>query len=204
MEPSTGAQQPQSPTPPQTPPQPQAAPAHDPSVVYLQPGQRAVYIQPGMTPPVNAPAPAVPAEAPWFYANQYTPQMHKGPSSGLRIASGVVGIALGAWNTLTFFAIMSNVYGPKTPLFGWMNFFHLVGTIAILTLGIMIIVKHRQRSRPIPAMLLGFTFVTVIVDLILSNAYWMPGVMWSLYGGIPLMVLTLLVLILENSAARKQ
>lgn len=190
MDPSITGQQPSQ----------QPALPHDPSIVYLQPGQRAVYIQPGMTPPPQYPqAPAAPA-APWFYANQYTPQP-PAQSSGLRIAAGVIGIALGAWSLLAFFVIMANTFGPSTPLFGWLNFLYLVGAIAILTLGIMVIVKHRQRSKPIPAMLLGSAAVTMILALVLADAYWLPGLRYSLLGGIPLIVLAILALIIEASAA---
>lgn len=140
-----------------------------------------------------------------MYQQPYSAPPMRQPSSGLRISAGVLGIALGTWNMVMFFAIMASSYGPSTPLVGWINFLHLVGTLAVLTLGILIIVKHRRRSRPIPAMLLGSTAALILVDIAAADLNWLPGLATlTLCGGVPLVVLSLLVLSRETSTSPKK
>lgn len=180
---------------PQPPPPP---PPQTPQIVYLQPGQQAVYVQPGQEAPHVAPTTAQLAGQ-WAYPQAYISPEKQQPSSGLRVSAGILGIALGAWNLVMFFAMMVNSYGPSTPLVGWLNFLHLVGTLAVLTLGIMIIAKHRRRSKPIPAMLLGGTLGLIVVDIAAADANWLPGLATlTLAGGLPTAVLAALVLFKES------
>ena len=138
----------------------------------------------------------------WAYPQAYMAPEKQQPSSGLRISAGILGIALGAWNMVMFFGIMADSYGPSTPLVGWLNFLHLVGTLAVLTLGIMIIVKHRRRSKPIPAMLLGATLALIFVDIAAADANWLPGLATlTLAGGLPTAALAATVLLREGAAA---
>lgn len=141
----------------------------------------------------------------WAYPQAYIVPEKRQPSSGLRISAGILGIALGAWNLVMFFAIMADSYGPSTPLVGWLNFLHLVGTLAVLTLGILIIVKHRRRSKPIPAMLLGGTLALIFVDIAAADANWLPGLATlTLAGGLPTAVLAALVLFRESATLRRK
>lgn len=182
-------------------PQQQATPQQPPQTVYLQPGQQAVFVQPQQQ--VAAAAPLPPGQ--WVYQQGYAPTATRQPSSGLRITAGILGIALGVWNLVAFFALMASSYGPSTPLVGWVNFLHLVGTLAVLTLGIMIIVKHRRRSRPIPAMLLGAAAALILVDIAVAGVNWAPGIATlTLAGGVPTAVLAALVLSTEGAAARRK
>lgn len=174
-----------------------------PQVIYVQPGQQVVYVQPQPGQPVPAPPPAYYQQP--VYQQPYAALKPLQPSSGWRIAAGVLGIALGAWNMVMFFGLMADTYGPSTPLVGFLNFFHLVGALAALTLGIMIIVKHRRRSIPIPAMLLGSTAWLVIVDVVLADVGWKPGLaIWTLAGGLPTAALVVIVLAREVAAAKQK
>lgn len=181
---------------------PDGSEATAPQIVYVQPGQQVVYVQP--QPGQPAPAPPGYYQQP-VYQQPYPALIQTPPSSGLRIGAGLFGIALGFWNIIMFLGMMVDNYGPSTPLVGFLNFFHLVGALATLTLGIMIIVKHRQRSMPIPAMLLGATAWLVIVDIILAKASWMPGLSTlTLAGGLPAAALVIMVLVREAAAAKQK
>lgn len=186
------------------PPQPPAG-QPTPPIVYLHPGQQAVYLQPGQNAPgVTFQPAAMPSANQWLYPPYGEPTKPQ-KSSGLRIAAGILAIALGAWNLVMFFAIMAMSYGPSTPLGGWLNFLHLVGALAVLTLGIMIIVKHRRRSKPIPSMLLGFTAALMLVDIAAADVNWLPGLATlTLGGGLPTAALAVLVLATEAAAGRKK
>ena len=191
-----------SPGTPPPAPAPDGSGAPAPQVVYVQPGQQVVYVQ--SQPGQPAPPPPVYYQQP-VYQQPYAALKPLPPSSGLRIGAGILGIALGFWNIIMFFGMMVDSYGPSTPLVGFLNFFHLIGALATLTLGIMIIVKHRRRSMPIPAMLLGATAWLVIVDIILARASWMPGLSTlTLAGGLPTAALVIVVLVREAAAAKQK
>lgn len=192
------------------PPQPQTFP-QPPKIVYLQPGQQAVYLQPGQEPTFPPPPPAcdpqIHSSAPawrqgqWVYQQAYALPATKPPSSGLRIASGVVGIAAGAWNLFMFLVLMAvdDRAVRQTPMLGWANFLHLVLSLALLTLGIMIIVKHRGRSRPIPSMLAGSAAAMVVVDFAVAHLNFAPRIAtFTLAVALPTAALAALAIAMEE------
>lgn len=166
-----------------------------PQFVYLQPGQQAVYVQA----PPGRPAPPI------YYQQPYNTPVQRPPSSGLRISAGILGIILGFWNLLMLVVMLIRISIYMPPLIGFLIFFHLVGTLAVLTLGIMIIAKHRRRSFGIPTMLLGSTVWLIIIDAFMAWNSWLPGAaLFTLAGGLPTAVLGIIVLAREAAAAKQK
>ncbi|MCC9198494.1 hypothetical protein QNO08_17415 (plasmid) [Arthrobacter sp. zg-Y820] len=175
------------------PPEPNGAPA--PQFVYLQPGQQAVYVQA----PPGQPAPSI------YYQKPYNAPVQRPPSSGLRISAGIFGIILGFWNLLMLVAMLFTISSYTPPLIGFLIFFHLIGTLAALTLGIMIMAKHRRRSCEIPTMLLGSTVWLITIDAFMAWNSWFPGAaLFTLAGGLPTAVLGIIVLAREAAAAKQK
>ena len=76
-----------------------------------------------------------------------------------------------------FYIIVAvNSVARSSPWLGWVNFLHLVLSLAILTLGIMIMVNHRRRSRPIPSMLAGAAVALAIVDFAVADLNLAPAI----------------------------
>lgn len=176
-------------------------PSQIPQIVYVQPGQQAVYLQKGQHVPPSAPMPAPSQSAgQWTYLQTpVAPALQ--PSSGLRISAGILGIALGVWKLVMSLTFIASWYGEMTPYVGWVMFLRIVGAMAVLTLGIMIIINHRRRSRTIPAMLLGATLAFIVMNIAVAAAGWRLS-LEALADGLPAAVLAALVLLRERSVDR--
>ncbi|MCQ1999882.1 hypothetical protein [Arthrobacter zhaoxinii] len=86
---------------------------------------------------------------------------------------------------------------------GFLIFFHLIGALAVLTLGIMVIVQHRRRSKPIPGMLLGASAGLVFVDMILAFMGGIPGLaIVAITATLPSILLSICVLFRETEQAQ--
>jgi hypothetical protein len=112
----------------QTPPQNSPAPSY--------PGQTQAYVQPGVYPPQGQWA-AVPA---------------KPASSGYRVASGIIGIVLGAWLFL--------------PALVGMEFFVLIAALGNITAGIVLLANQRSRQKGSPVTALIFAGLVLLLGLL--------------------------------------
>jgi uncharacterized membrane protein HdeD (DUF308 family) len=79
------------------------------------------------------------------------------PPSGLRIATGTVGIVASLWGILAFVLNVGDPFGPSGPYAAWANFFLLGSGIGTMVTGIITLVNRRQRKPATPPALLLFT-----------------------------------------------
>lgn len=89
-------------------------------------------------------------------------------ASPLRVTSGVLALAIGAWSAL-FAAVRlftkGSLGGPSTPFVGWMNFLIILGAVGCLVTGIVIIVKQKKRGGATPYLVAGFDALLLIAAL---------------------------------------
>ncbi len=111
----------------------------------------------GFQPPViSAPAGS------WVY-QPFTP---KAPSSGMRVAAGIVAIVLFPWNLLLGVELMR-----VTPVVGLLL---LTSALGGLTTGIIFLAQHRSRKKEVAVALMSFIALgatTTILIAIISGAF---------------------------------
>jgi hypothetical protein len=157
------------PTPPPYAGQPPQANAQG-NPAYLQPPHQLGYPgQPpygyvgeppyGQTPPSQLPYPEQPA----FGHNPYPPLAYQQPgpavpkSSGYRLASGIVGIAMGIWLFFSFLLGVSLGQGAVLIL-------TLIGCFGSIASGIVLLAKQRDRGRGAPITMISVAGASLIVS----------------------------------------
>lgn len=169
----------------------------DPTIVYLQPGQKAVYLHTGQDAPAPPPSPPV---GQWVYQQVLPMPAAKPKASGLRISAGILAVLLGIWNILTFllFALVRDEEPLSLPV-GLLYGFHLVVAVTMLVVGIMVIAQSRMRSAQVPLILLGSAAAMIFVDFVLSEADYIPNLpIFTLVGALPTALLVILALTRER------
>ncbi|MCC9176757.1 hypothetical protein [Arthrobacter sp. zg-Y750] len=170
------------------PHQPTIPPAYPvtPPIVYLQPGQQVVYVQQ----PVYV-------QEPGAYHHP-SPRQVRPISSGLGIAAGVLGILLGCWSIFMFMGLVAYPYMPSNDSTGFVIFLHLTAALAVLALGIIMVIQHRVRSRPVPALLIGACVGLVVSDMSLAAIAGLPAVaIFAIIGSLAVIVVSVCVLFRE-------
>lgn len=134
------------PAPPPYPSQPPQAPPYHQSYAPAQP----TYAQP----PYQQPSQGQPAYGYTSYPAQ--PFMQSGPpSSGYRVASGIVGIVLGVW---LFFSFLVGVSLQQQAVL----LLTLLACLGSIAAGIVVLVKHRRRGRAEPIVLICVAGVALL------------------------------------------
>ena len=155
-----GYGQPQFQAPIQEAPPQYAAPGGYPGQPQAYGQHQAVYPPQGYA----APGPsAQPVPGPYNQQlSQWGPAVSKGPkSSGYRVASGIVGIALGTWLFVPSIAGFSAGGGTA-----FMAFLILVAALGNITAGLVLLSNQRSRSHGSPITSLSFAGFALLLGLI--------------------------------------
>jgi hypothetical protein len=157
-------------TPEPAVPQPASYPSHAPSGAIS--GNEPPY---GPPQPYAPPAPPAygqqqylqPQYAPYPPPQQYAPAMQWQPgpprmkSSGYRVASGIVGIVLGAWLIIPSIAGFQQTGGVI-----FMAFLILVAALGNITAGIVLLANQRNRTMGAPVTSLAFAGFAMLLGLL--------------------------------------
>lgn len=99
----------------------------------------------------------------WVFVPGAPGVVAKPPSSGLRVAAGVVALAGLLLAVPAFINGMFFVYGsPMSPIMAWFNFFLLVSIAGTMVTGIRILAKHRSIAVGTPRALQIFSVLGLI------------------------------------------
>ena len=105
------------------------------------------------------------AEQPPFGQHPFMPQTYQQPgkelrsSSGYRLASGIVGIALGVWLFFSFLIGVSLVQGPQLIL-------TLIGCFGSIASGIVLVAKQRDRGRGAPITMISVAAASLVFSFV--------------------------------------
>lgn len=94
----------------------------------------------------------------------YSYHAHFAPSSGHRVAAGVLGIVLGLFE---FIGVASNAsLAGLFPGLGFVAFLCLMAAIGCITNGIILLAKHRGRKNSVPILLLVFCSLAILTSFL--------------------------------------
>jgi hypothetical protein len=111
-------------------------------------------------PPQGYGYPSAPYEPPSGYGHH----PDRAPSSGLRVAAGILGIVLGLFEFVAFGTAVrvTRFY----PWMGFVSFLCLVAALGCITTGIILLAKHRGRKKTVPILLLVFCGLATFTILV--------------------------------------
>jgi hypothetical protein len=91
---------------------------------------------------------------PYGPPNGYGYHPHRAPSSGLRVAAGILGIVMGLFE---FIAVgTASRLAALYPGMGLVASLSLLAALGCITTGIILLAKHRGRKKTVPVLLLVF------------------------------------------------